>query len=338
MTVMRAMVMRSSYQVLPDSPLVLEERPQPEITSPHDVLVRIAAAGVCRTDLHMLTGVMHAPTPIILGHENSGTVHSVGNAVTTVSVGDSVICYPFITSGLDKSERAGGHAGAEGRRTPGINIDGGYTEFLLTTERSVLRVPKEADLQALATLTDAGLAAQRACARAASQLAPGDVAVLLGIGGLGHLAVQILKALSPATIVAVDLEADTRTFAKQIGATASHHPHDMDAYVDGVRVVIDFVGSNSTVNLSRRLLRFGGSYIGVAIGGTIELPLTELVERELRMEGIFVGTYDDLCQVTTLALEGKVRPLVQRYELADANRALRDLAEGRVRGRAVLVP
>ena len=338
MTTMRAMVMRSAGAALPSSPLTLENRPMPTISAPTDVVVRIAGAGVCRTDIHLLTGVMHAPTPLILGHENSGYVHAIGSAVTAVAVGDSVLCYPFITSGLDRSERAGGHAGANGRRTPGINTDGGFCEFLLTTERSVLRVPETADLPALSALTDAGLAAQRACMRASAQLMPTDLVVLLGIGGLGHLALQILRATSAATIIAVDINGETRTLAEQLGAAASLHPDELDAYVNNARVVIDFVGSDATVRLSRRLLAFGGSYIGVAIGGQIEVPLTELVERELRFEGIFVGTYEDLCNVTNLALTGKVRPIVQKYDLEDANRAIDDLANGRIRGRAVLTP
>jgi NAD+-dependent secondary alcohol dehydrogenase Adh1 len=167
---------------------------------------------------------------------------------------------------------------------------------------------------------------------------PTDLVVLLGIGGLGHLALQILRACSAATIVAVDINGETRTFAEQLGATASLHPDELDAYLNNARVVIDFVGSDATVQLSRRLLAFGGSYIGVAIGGQIEVPLTELVERELRFEGIFVGTYEDLCNVTDLALSGKVRPKVQKYDLEDANRAIDDLANGRIRGRAVLTP
>ena len=338
MAIMRAMVMRSANAVLPSLPLALEQRPEPTVSSPSDVVVRIAGAGVCRTDLHLLNGMLYAPTPLVLGHENSGYVHAVGSAVTSVAEGDPVLCYPFITSGLERSERAGGHASANDRRTPGITTDGGYCELMLTSERSVLRVPGTADLVALSTLTDAGLAAQRACTRASAQLGAGDVAVLLGIGGLGHLAVQILGAISAATIVAVDINSDTRAFALQLGAAASHHPEDLDSYTNSARVVMDFVGSDSTVELSRRLLRFGGSYVGVAIGGHIELPLTDLVERELRFEGIFVGTYEDLCKVTTLALSGRVRPTVQRYDLVDANRALHDLAEGRVRGRAVLTP
>jgi len=304
----------------------------------HDVVVRITAAGVCRTDLHLLTGVMQAPLPHVLGHENAGRVHAVGSAVTTVAVGDHVICYPFITSGLDPDERAGRHTNTEVRRTPGINVDGGYAEYLLTTDRSVLRVPPRADLAAMATLTDAGLAAQRACARAATVLGAGDHAVVLGVGGLGHLAIQILRALTPATILAVDPSPTARELGLEVGAHDARDPGDLGAWASCARVVLDLVGSEASVAASRQLLAFGATYLAVGIGGTLEMPVAELVERELRLEGVYVGTYEDLRRVSALALSGRLVPRVQRYALVDANRALHDLAEGRVRGRAVLEP
>ncbi|NBP51775.1 MAG: NAD(P)-dependent alcohol dehydrogenase, partial [Actinobacteria bacterium] len=201
---MRAMVMRSVAQGLDGSPLVLEEREAPRATGPFDVVVRIAAAGVCRTDLHLLTGEMDAPLPLILGHENAGFVHDVGPAVTTVAVGDPVICFPFVSDGLSVQERAGLDTDAPGRTTPGITVDGGYAEFMLSNERSMLKVPAGSDLAQLATLTDAGLAAYRACKKAAALVRPGDTVVVLGVGGLGHIAVQAVRAISPGRVVAVD--------------------------------------------------------------------------------------------------------------------------------------
>lgn len=332
------MVMRSVQRDLPAEPLVREERPDPVVTDPHDVVVRIVAAGVCRTDLHLLTGVMEAPLPHVLGHENAGRVHAVGSGVTSVAVGDDVICYPFITSGLDHDERAGRHTRTEGRRTPGLNVDGGYAEYLLTSERSVLRVPFGADLAAMATLTDAGLAAQRACMRAATVLGAGDHAVVIGIGGLGHLAIQILRALTPATILAVDPSPAARELGLEVGAHEVRDPGDLAAWSSCARVVIDLVGSTASLTTSRGLLEFGATYLAVGIGGMLEMPLAELVERELSLAGIFVGTFEDLRRVTALARSGRLVPRVQRYALADANRALHDLAAGRVRGRAVLEP
>ena len=165
--------------LLPE-PLLLDEVSTPRAVGPFDVVVRVAAAGVCRTDLHLLTGEMAAPLPLVLGHENAGWVHEVGAEVTSVSVGDPVICFPFISGGLSAAERAGLDTHAPDRSTPGITVDGCYAEFLLTNERAMLKVDAGADLAQLCTLTDAGLAAYRACKRAAALLRPGDRAVVLG--------------------------------------------------------------------------------------------------------------------------------------------------------------
>jgi NAD+-dependent secondary alcohol dehydrogenase Adh1 len=336
---MRAMVMRAVSPTLPDTPLALEDLPRPRADGPFDVVVRVAAAGVCRTDIHLATGELPSPVPIVLGHENAGWVHEVGSEVTRVAVGDAVICYPFVSDGLSVPERAGLDTCAPGRRTPGITVDGGYAEYLLTNERSMLPVRPDADLAALAVLTDAGLAAYRACKRAASLLRPGDTAVVFGAGGLGHLAIQIVRALSPAVIVAVDTNPAARELALACGADQAVAPDDLRASVPGgAHAVLDFVGVDATAASGIAALDFGGTYIAVGVGGAVTLPLTELVEGEKHIEGVYVGTYTDLLEVTELALAGRVTPHVVRYPLEAANEALHDLAAGRVLGRAVLTP
>jgi len=303
------------------------------------VVVRVAAAGVCRTDLHLLTGEMAAPLPLVLGHENAGWVHEVGPQVTSVAVGDPVICFPFISSGLSTTERSGLDTDAPDRQTPGITVDGGYAEYLLTNERAMLKVPADADLAQLSTLTDAGLAAYRACRRAAAVLRPGQTVAVLGVGGLGHLAVQILRALTPARVVAVDPNTEARALATDCGAHLAVTPADMTTVApDGVRVALDFVGTNDSCSLGVSLLEFGGTYLAVGVGGTLHLPLASLVEGERHLEGVFVGTYTDLVEMTELVLNGQVVPRIIQYPLEEANQALHDLAAGRVVGRAVLVP
>lgn len=333
------MVMRENFSQLPSAPLILEDVPTPRAEGPFDVVVRVAASGVCRTDLHLLTGELAHPLPLILGHENAGWVHEVGPGVTRVAVGAAVICYPFVSDGLSPAERAGLDAGAPDRRTPGITVDGGYAEYLLTNERSMLTLPPDTDLAALAVLTDAGLAAYRACKRATSLLRPGDTAVVIGAGGLGHLAVQILRALSPAHLVAVDPNAAARQLALACGAHTALAPGELAASLpDGAHAILDFVGSDATAASALAALDFGGTYIAVGIGGTVTLPLSELVEGEKHIEGIYVGNYTDLVEVTELALSGQVKPHVVRYPLEAANEALNDLHAGRVLGRAVLTP
>ncbi len=333
------MVMRAISSPLPSAPLTLEDVPTPHAAGPFDVVVKVAAAGVCRTDLHLLTGELPHPIPLVLGHENAGWVHEVGSEVTRVAVGDAVICYPFVSDGLSAPERSGLDTCAPTRLTPGISVDGGYAEYLLTNERSMLPVPPDADLAALAVLTDAGLAAYRACKRAASKLRPGDTAVIIGAGGLGHLAVQIVRALSPARIIAVDTNPAARELAVACGADLAVDPEALrQALPAGAHVVLDFVGVDATAAGGIAALDFGGTYIAVGVGGAVTLPLTELVEGEKHIEGVYVGTYTDLLEVTALALAGRVTPHVVRYPLEAANDALHDLAAGRVLGRAVLTP
>ena len=217
--------------------------------------------------------------------------------------------------------------------------DGGFAEYLLTNERAMLPVPPDADLAQLSTLTDAGLAAYRACRRAAAVLRPGHTVAVLGVGGLGHLAVQILRALTPARVVAVDPNTEARRLATECGAHRAVAPSEMPAVSPaGVRVALDFVGTDDSCSLGVSLLEFGGTYLAVGVGGTLQLPLASLVEGERHLEGIFVGTYTDLVEMTELVLSGQVVPRIVRYPLEDANRALHDLAAGRVVGRAVLEP
>lgn len=336
---MRAMVMHSTTRPLAPAPLTLDDLPTPRATEPFHVVVKIAAAGVCRTDLHLVTGDMAAPVPLVPGHENAGWVHEIGSQVTSVAVGDPVICYPFLSTGLSAPERAGLDNDATDRRTPGITIDGGYAEYLLSSERSMLRVDPTADLALLAPLTDAGLAAYRACRRAAEVLRPGDTAVVIGIGGLGHLAVQILRSLTPATIVAVDTNPAARQLAIECGADSAIGSDDLASSRHGsARAVLDFVGGDATSRLGIEALGFGGTYFAIGVGGHVSMPLAEIVEGEKHLEGVFVGSYSDLLEVTELAVSGQVTPRVVRYPLEAANSALHDLASGAFLGRAVLEP
>jgi NAD+-dependent secondary alcohol dehydrogenase Adh1 len=333
------MVMRSVAQGLDGSPLVLEEREAPRATGPFDVVVRIAAAGVCRTDLHLLTGEMDAPLPLILGHENAGFVHDVGPAVTTVAVGDPVICFPFVSDGLSVQERAGLDTDAPGRTTPGITVDGGYAEFMLSNERSMLKVPAGSDLAQLATLTDAGLAAYRACKKAAALVRPGDTVVVLGVGGLGHIAVQAVRAISPGRVVAVDTNPAARALALECGADAAVAPDELPrALSGGARTCLDFVGADATARLGVGSLAFGGAYFAVGVGGSVTSTLSDLVVGERRIEGVYVGTYTDLLEVSELTTSGRISPRIVRYPLEAANDALRDLANSSFLGRAVLEP
>ena len=336
---MRAMVMTDRPDGLTLQPLSPQERDQPEPTGPFDVVVRIAAAGVCRSDLHILMGELPVSVPHVLGHENSGWVHAVGLMVSTVEVGQAVLCYPFVSDGLSAPERRGVDSAAPGRRTPGIDCDGGYAEYLLVTERSLIQLPDDADLAAMATLTDAGLAAYRACRKAATALEPGSLAAVLGVGGLGHLAVQVLRSVSAARVLAVDTRPEARELALTCGAHAACSPEELGtARGSQADAILDFVGSDESAAAALAGLGFGGSYFAVGVGGSLSTPILPLVANETRIEGVYVGTYPELVELTQLALRGDVSPVVEPYALSDADQALRDLAAGAFVGRAVLIP
>lgn len=335
---MKAAVMRGVSPDLVGPLLRIEDVPDPEITEPDQVVVRVAAAGVCRTDLHVLTGEMEAPLPHILGHENAGYVHRTGEAVTSVREGEAVICYPFQSDGLSRAERRGTDSRAPHRITPGLDAPGGYAEYLLCRERSLLPLPAGTDPTAYAPLTDAGLAAYRACAR--PDLRPGDAAVVIGAGGLGHLAVQILKAVSPARVVAVDPRPSARELALECGADAAATPGEAAGALPdgGAAAVLDFVGSDDTIAAGLGMLRSGGHFLAVGVGGSLTLSAADLITSEYRIEGIYVGSYPELLEVTALAQAGRVVPRIVAYPLAEADRALTDLANGEITGRAVLIP
>lgn len=336
---MRAMVLRSTSARLTNTPLTMEDHATPTARGPFDVVVEVAAAGVCRTDLHIATGETTAPLPLVLGHENAGVVHEVGESVTSVSAGDAVICYPFVSSGLSEPERSGDDNNAPERRTPGITVNGGYAEYLLTSERAMVKVGRDVDLASLAPLTDAGITAYRACRRLAEVLRPGESVAVIGIGGLGHLAVQILRALTPARIVAADVNPAARQLAIACGADDATTLHRLSADHPGsFRAVADFVGSDATSREGLELLAFGGTYAAVGVGGLLSVPMAAIVEGEKRIAGTFVGNYSDLLGVVELAASGAVTPHIVQYPLEAANQALNDLADGAIVGRAVLVP
>jgi len=331
--------MRNVNKELSGSLVEVDQAATPEVTHPFDVRVKIAATGVCRTDLHIISGLLPVGVPHVLGHENAGWVDQVGSMVTTVKIGDPVVCFPFVSNGLSTTERRGLDTNAPNRVTPGINAPGGYAEYLLTNERAVIKVPETADLCDLATLTDAGLAAYRACKRASKLLGVGDTAIIIGIGGLGHLAVQILQSISSADIVAVDNKLEALAMATSFGIRTTCLAQDLtETYRGKATVVLDFVGTNSTSAAALECLAFGGTYLVIGAEGSVTATMLDLIANEIHIEGIYVGTYSELQEVTHLALSGQIQPHIQKYDLEDADQALHDLLNGKIIGRAVLIP
>jgi len=329
--------------------LRLTEVPEPTITGPLDVVVKIGGAGVCRTDLHILEGQWAAKSgvalPYTIGHENAGWVHAVGSAVGNIAVGDKVILHPLVTCGLCRACRSGDDVHCENSRFPGIDTDGGYAEYLKTTARSVVRIDDALEPADVAALADAGLTAYHAAAKAARTLRPGDHCVMIGAGGLGHIGIQVLKAISAATLVVVDRSPDAVKLAREVGA-------DIGIVADGSQVeqvleitggrgaeaVVDFVGEGGATAEGVAMLRRAGNYHVVGYGENIDVPTIDIISTEINFIGNLVGSYTDLQELMVLAAQGRVTLHTSKYPLARFQDAIEDLDAGRVRGRAILVP
>ena len=329
--------------------VVVEEVPEPSITGPLDVIVKVGGAGVCRTDLHILEGqweaAMGPALPYILGHENAGWVHEIGAGVTNVAVGDTVILHPTPTCGLCRACRAGQDMHCTASTFPGLGVDGGMAELLLTSARACVKLDPATRPQDVAALADAGITAYHAVRKAIPLLYPGTTCVVIGAGGLGHIGIQCLAALTATTIVVVDRNPEALKLAEQLGA---HHLVVADGkqiasvqdLTDGLGadVVLDFVAEQGAEQDGFAMTRAGGSYYVIGYGGTLTIPTLDVISTERNIVGNIVGTYNELAELMVLAQSGRVTLHTSTYPLDAAVEALADLDAGNVRGRAILVP
>ncbi len=331
--------------------LRIEDLPRPQISAPDEVIVRVGAAGLCRTDLHIIEGVWQeiqdpegTLLPYVLGHENAGWVEEVGSAVRTVKPGDAVICHPLRTCGVCYGCRRGEDMYCENARFPGLNCDGGFAEYLLTNERALIKLNPNVMPVDVAPLADAGITAYRVAKRAARLLNPGHYAVVLGVGGLGHVALQALHELCGARTIAIDRSPNARALAQELGA---HHVLDgsdtvvqevKDLTHGGAHVVIDFVGELGAEQIAWQMLRQGGTHFVVGYGGRIEVPTVQMIISEIAIAGSLVGNYLELVELMELNAEGRVKLHAQQYRLDAINRAIDDFKHGRIVGRGVIVP
>jgi NAD+-dependent secondary alcohol dehydrogenase Adh1 len=329
--------------------VVVEEVPEPTISGPFDVIVRVGGAGVCRTDLHIIEGQWDSrtgvPLPYTLGHENAGWVHEIGSGVTNVAVGDTVILHPTPTCGLCRACRAGDDMHCLNGSFPGLSEDGGMAELLRTSARACVPLDPTTQPQDVAALADAGITAYHAVRKAVPLLYPGTTCVVVGAGGLGHIGIQCLAALTATRIVVVDRNPDALALAQQLGA---HHMVVADgtqvAAVQeltdgaGADVVLDFVAEGGAENEGFEMTRRAGSYYVIGYGGQLEVPTLDIISTERNIVGNIVGTYNELAELMVLAQTGRVTLHTSTYPLDAAADALADLDAGKVRGRAILVP
>ena len=344
---MRALQLKS-FQ----SDLELVDLPEPQ-PGPGQVVVKVGGAGACHSDLHVMREFTDAMAPwgppFVIGHENAGWVHQVGDGVRGLERGAPVAVYGLAGCGQCKPCAAGAENfcvhGMEGPPGIGFGIDGGMAEYLLVSDPRRLVPLGDLNPVDAAPLTDAGLTPYRAVKRALPKLTPGSHAVVIGAGGLGHLAIQILGALSPAKVIAVDTREPALTLATEVGAVAAvlAGPDAAAAVIDATNgakaeVVLDFVGAAATVALGAAVARAGADLIVVgAAAGDFAWTFYAL-PYEVNLTTSFWGTLPELHEVIALARRGLIKTHVQRFPLEEAMHAYELMEQGKLSGRAVMVP
>lgn len=331
----------------------LRQVPEPE-PGPGQVVVRIGAAGACHSDLHLMDefepGMVPWHLPFTLGHENAGWVEALGPGVQGLEVGEPVAIYgPWgcgrcrrCLAGLENyCERQGEITAAGG----GLGRDGGMAPLMLVpSPRHLVPLGDLAPIDA-APLTDAGLTPYHAVKRSLPLLVPGSSAVVIGVGGLGHMAVQILRALSPATVIAVDQRQGALTLARQMGAEHAVAVGDQAATEirqltsgRGADVVLDFVGADATLALGAAVAAPLGhlTIVGIA-GGTLGVSFFGIAY-EVSVASTYWGSLPELAEVLALAAAGHIKAQVRRYPLGRATEAYDAMRRKELEGRAVIVP
>lgn len=315
--------------------------------------MKVGGAGACHSDLHLMEwpeGAMDYRLPFILGHENAGWVEAVGAGVTGLETGETVAVYGPWGCGVCRACRSSSENYCENQASlgyagGGLGRDGGMAEYMLVPDKRLLIPLGDLDPRVAAPLTDAGLTPYHAVVRSLDRLYAGSTAVIIGVGGLGHMAIQIIKAISPATVVALDVDREKLDLATEVGADAALLS-DEDAVASirdrtsglGAELVIDMVGSDATMGLASQIVAVRGdlTVVGLA-GGTLPFAFGA-VPFEAGVALPYWGSAIELMEVLELARQGRISTHTQQFGLDEAPLAYEKLREGKLVGRAVILP
>jgi propanol-preferring alcohol dehydrogenase len=328
------------------TPLAIEEveRPAPE---PEEVVIKVEACGVCHSDLHVADGDWPAfakivKKPLIPGHEVVGRVVEKGGLVRDLEIGDRVgLGWIHWTCGACELCRGGNENLCPSQKITGVTVDGGYAEFVKAPASHALRVPDGLAPTGVAPLFCAGVTVYRALRK--SKLAANQRVAVFGIGGLGHLAVQIARRLG-AEVIAVDISDEKLELAKSLGASGAVKATVKDAVRQlrgqgGAHVALVASASKAAYDMALATLRPTGTLLVVGLPAeNICFPPLLVAGGELQIHASAVGTREDMRNVLAMATQGQVCCQVATRPLVDANRVLEDLRRGQVAGRVVLVP
>ena len=318
------------------------------VPGPSQVLVRVEATGLCHSDLHVMEwpgGTFPWELPLTLGHETAGTVAALGPGARGIAAGDAVVVYGPWGCGVCRQCALGAENLCERRVACGLGCDGGLAEYVLVPSPRLLVQRGDLDAIHAAPLTDAALTPYHALKPHLWRLVPGSSVVVIGVGGLGHVAVQLVRALSPARIVAIDPREEARKLALETGAHAALDSRGLtaagvraEAGSSGAALVLDFVGADETVRLAAKVIENGGhvSVVGFA-GQTFPIAIGS-VPLEYSMGRPSWGTLPELHEVVALARAGLIAIEVEQLTLDQAPGGYLRLRRGEIAGRAVVVP
>lgn len=325
------------------------EKPTPK---GDEVLLKIGGAGVCHSDLHIIHDGILGPNPatFTLGHENAGWIEEMGDGVKGLKKGEAVLVYGPWGCGhckpcQESRENYCDHQ-SENAFGGGLGLDGGMAEYMLVPSSRLLAPIGDLDPVIAAPLTDAALTPYAAIRRSKDKLTADAFVVVFGIGGLGHVALQILKATTAATIIAGDISNDKLDLAKKHGADYVVNTTDNDVVsqikaITGIKkaaVVLDFVGVGPTITVGQQVVGLDGDLTIVGLGGGHLDFHAAAVPYGTRISTPYWGARTELLEVIALARQGKIKIDIEQYPMDQAVEVYDKLAHGKIKGRAVLVP
>jgi alcohol dehydrogenase, propanol-preferring len=351
-------------------PLAIDTVSKPKVAHGEEVLIRVGAAGLCHSDLHLINGEWKDVLPLKLpktpGHEVAGWIEEIGESVpesAQMKEGDLVAVFGGWGCGICTYCKSGDEQLCNFPRWPGLSAyDGGYSEYIIVPSyRFLIKVGKLLTTRSrnssirpeeLAALTDAGLTPYRAIKKIRHLLGPGKTIAIFGIGGLGSYAIQYAKTLGQSsTVIAIDRKEENLQLAEKFGAdyviNVSNSQNIRSEIISnitedrgtGVDVVIDCVGAEATIEDSCRILNKGGSLVIVGLfGSQIKIPLVRAVLQEYQVYGSLWGNYNELSEVIELAKAGKIKHNIQKFPLSEINQAIQLLKNGEIVGRGVIIP
>lgn len=323
-------------------PLVIEEVPVPEV-GPGQILVRIAASGVCHTDLHAAEGdwPVKPKPPFIPGHEGVGHVAAVGAGVTHVKEGDRVgVPWLYTACGHCMHCLGGWETLCESQQNTGYSVNGGFADYVLADPNYVGILPDKVGFVEIAPVLCAGVTVYKGLK--VTDTKPGDWVAISGIGGLGHMAVQYAKAMG-LNVIAVDIDDEKLALARKLGAELSVNARHEDPAafvkkaVGGARGVLVTAVSTKAFQQALGMVGRGGTVsLNGLPPGDFPLSIFDTVLNGITVRGSIVGTRLDLQEALDFAGQGKVHATVATEKLENVNSVFDRMRKGEIEGRIVL--